>query len=114
MNRENIGRTISLHVRVTPAEHAMIREKMALFGAECMAAYMRKMAIDGYIINLDMPELREISTLLHRAGGNINQIARCTNQTGRVYEDDIQEILNSQKKLLTLFGEVLKKLSRLK
>ena len=34
----------------------MIKQKTALFGTENLSAYLRKMAIGGSIINLDMPE----------------------------------------------------------
>ena len=56
-----------------------------------MGAYLRKMAIDGYVIKLELPELKEMIRLLGIAN-NINQIARSLNSTGRIYETDIQEI----------------------
>ena len=102
-----------LTVRLNTEERDMIEARMAQYGATNMSAFVRKMAIDGYIINLDLPELRSISTLLHRAGNNINQIAKRANATHRVYDTDIQEITENQKKLLSLMGKLLKSLSRL-
>mgnify|MGYP002087627730 CR=1 FL=1 len=55
-----------------------------------MGAYLRKMAIDGYVIKLELPELKEMIRLLGIANNNINQIARSLNSTGRIYETDIQ------------------------
>ena len=52
-------RDIQLKFRVTPQEREMIETKMAQFGTTNMAAYLRKMAIDGYVVKLDLPELRE-------------------------------------------------------
>ena len=57
-------RDIQLKFRVTPQEREMIETKMAQFGTTNMAAYLRKMAIDGYVVKLDLPELRELS-LIH-------------------------------------------------
>lgn len=109
----NTKRDIIIKMRVTPEERGMIETKMEQYGATCMAAYVRKMAIDGYVITLDLPELREISSLLRRAGGNINQIAKRINQTGRAYETDMQDILQNQNELLERFSRVLEKLARL-
>ena len=53
-------RDIQLKFRVTPQEREMIETKMAQFGTTNMAAYLRKMAIDGYVVKLDLPELREL------------------------------------------------------
>ena len=57
-------RDIQLKVRVTPEERAMIEAKMAQLGTTNMGAYLRKMAIDGYVVKLDLPELRELVSLL--------------------------------------------------
>ena len=71
------------------------------------------MALDGYVINLDLPELRSISSLLQRAGNNINQIARRANETRRVYDTDIQEITRNQELLLKEVGRLHTSLSKL-
>ena len=57
-----------------------------------MAAYLRKMAIDGYVVRLELPELRDLISLLRRTSSNFNQIARRVNSTGRAYEDDIYDM----------------------
>ena len=56
-------RDIQLKVRVTPEERAMIEAKMAQLGTTNMGAYLRKMAIDGYVVKLDLPELRELEEI---------------------------------------------------
>ena len=66
-------RDIQLKFRVTPQEREMIETKMAQFGTTNMAAYLRKMAIDGYVVKLDLPELRELVTLLRYSSNNLNQ-----------------------------------------
>ena len=63
-------RDIQLKFRVTPQEREMIETKMAQFGTTNMAAYLRKMAIDGYVVKLDLPELRELVQRLENASSN--------------------------------------------
>lgn len=76
-----------------------------------MAAYLRKMAIDGYVVKLELPELREMVSLLRRSSNNLNQIARRVNSTNRVYNEDIQEILRTQEKLWEIANTVLTSLA---
>ena len=92
----------------------MIEEKMAQLGTENMAAYLRKMAIDGYIVKLDLPELKELVSLLRRSGNNLNQIARRVNETSRIYDADIECLLENQEKLWTAAKEILGRLSNLR
>lgn len=84
---------------------------MKLYGCENMSAYLRKMAIDGYIVNLDIPEVSELITLLRRAGNNINQIAKKVNSTDRIYANEIKEIQNFQEEIWKKTDLILRKLS---
>ena len=86
------SRTEQIKFWATPEEKDLILKKMELYGTGNMGAYLRKMAIDGYVIKLELPELKEMIRLLGIANNNINQIARSLNSTGRIYEADIQEI----------------------
>ena len=86
------NRTEQIKFWTTPEEKDLIFKKMELYGTSNMGAYLRKMAIDGYVIKLELPELKEMIRLLGIANNNINQIARSFNSTGRIYETDIQEI----------------------
>lgn len=86
------NRTEQIKFWTTPEEKDLILKKMELYGTSNMGAYLRKMAIDGYVIKLEVPELKEMIRLLGIANNNINQIARSLNSTGRIYEADIQEI----------------------
>ena len=81
-------RDIQLKFRVTPQEREMIETKMAQFGTTNMAAYLRKMAIDGYVVKLDLPELRELVSLLRYSSNNLNQLTRRAHETGRIYLAD--------------------------
>ena len=88
----NRNRPIQVKFRVTPEERALIDKRMAQAGTINMAAYLRKMAIDGYVVKLELPELRDLISLLRRTSNNFNQIARRVNSTNRIYENDIHEM----------------------
>ncbi len=92
-------RDIQLKVRVTPEERAMIEAKMAQLGTTNMGAYLRKMAIDGYVVKLDLPELRELVSLLRYSSNNLNQLTRRVHETGRVYAADMDDILQNQERI---------------
>ncbi len=100
-----------LNFFVSNTERQQIKEKMKLYGCENLSAYLRKMAIDGYVINLDIPEIGELISLLRRASNNINQIAKRVNSTNRIYENEIKEIQNFQEEIWSKTDLILKKLS---
>ena len=85
-------REIQLKFRVTPEEQALIHQKMEQYGTENMAAYLRKMAIDGYIIQVDTTDIKEMTKALGTIGRNINQIAKRVNAGGPTYQADMEEI----------------------
>ena len=109
----NRKRDIRLRFRVTPEEKALIEEKMTQMGTSNMEAYLRKMSIDGYILKLDLPEIKEMISLLRRSSNNLNQIAKRVNQTGRLYGEDMEDILRKQEGLWQAANEILAKLSAL-
>ena len=85
-------RTVQIKFRVTEEERALIEEKMKLVPTRNMEAYLRKMAIDGYIIQIDHSDIKAMTAEIQKIGVNVNQIARRVNATGNVYEHDIAEI----------------------
>ncbi len=111
MAEEN--RSIVIRFRATTDEHEQIRQRMTQIGTDNMSAFLRKMAIDGYIVKLELPELKEMLTLLRRSSSNINQIAKRVNETGRLYREDIEEILSNQERLWQAANEILTQLSSL-
>ncbi len=108
---DNLGRNTLLHFRVSSGEEQMIQTKMEQAGIKSVSAYLRKMAIDGYVIKLELPELREMISLLRRSSNNLNQIARRVNSTGRVYAEDMADIMNQQRELWQCAKAILKKLA---
>lgn len=85
-------RTVQIKFRVTEQERDLIFQKMAQIPTKNLAAYLRKQAIDGYIIQVDYSELKAVTAEIGKIGANINQIAKRVNATGNVYEQDIAEI----------------------
>ena len=85
-------RTVQVKFRVTEAERDLILEKMKLIPTNNMAAYLRKIAIDGYIVQVDHSDIRAMTAEIQKIGVNINQIARRVNSTGSVYQEDIDEL----------------------
>ncbi|MCR0334760.1 MobC family plasmid mobilization relaxosome protein [[Clostridium] innocuum] len=89
---ENRKRNVQIIVRVTEDERALIEEKMKQIPTMNLSAYSRKMLIDGYIIVLDLQEVKTHTAQLQKIGVNVNQIARRINGTGHIYVDDMDEI----------------------
>ena len=109
----NLEREVQLKFRVTPEERALIEQKMAQLGTTNMAAYLRKMAIDGFVINLELPELREMVSLLRRSSNNLNQLTRRVHETGRFYDTDLEELRQSYDGLWDAAQKILTSLARL-
>lgn len=106
-------RTIPLMFYVTPEERDQIEAKMAQLGTNNMSAYLRKIAIDGYVVQLDLPELQEMVSLLRRSSNNLNQLARRANETGRIYPEDLADIRQNLAQLWESAKEILRVLSTL-
>ena len=85
-------RTVQIKFRVTEEERALIEQKMKLVPTRNMEAYLRKMAIDGYIIQIDHADIKAMTAEIQKIGVNINQITRRVNATGSVYQEDIEAI----------------------
>lgn len=100
-------RTVQLHFMVTEHERELIRQKMAQLVTNNLGVYLRKMAVDGYIVKLDLPELSELLSLLRRTSNNINQVARRVHETGNIYDTDLEDILQKQKELWDGVNEIL-------
>lgn len=88
----NRKRNIQLKIWVTEEERKLIEYKMSLVPTKQIGAYIRKMAIDGYVIYTDTANIKEMNKELRAIGRNINQIAKRVNSTGDIYREDIAEL----------------------
>lgn len=107
-------RDIQLIIRVNQDEREKIEKKMEQFGTTNMASYIRKIAIDGFVVHLELPELRDMVSLLRRSSNSLNQIAKRLNETGRIYDDDMEDVLQNQERLWQAANEILTKLAAVK
>lgn len=96
---------------VTEEERGLIRKKMVQLGTDNMGAYLRKIAIDGYVVNLDLPELRELTTLLRRSSNNLNQLTKRVHETARIYDADMESLRAEYDKLLEAADVIISKLA---
>ena len=110
---ENRKRNVQIIIRVTEEERALIEEKMQQIPTLNLSAYARKILIDGYIITLDLQEVKGHTAQLQKIGVNINQIAKRINETGRIYADDMDEIKRAMEEVWRLERRLLLQFKRL-
>ena len=108
-----IEREIVKTIRLTPEEWSVIQHKMAQLGTTNFSAYIRKMAIDGYAVRLELPELKEMVSLLRYSSNNLNQLTRRVHETGRIYDADLEDIHQKQDAIWSGVNEILAKFSQL-
>ena len=107
------GRTVGLYFKVSPQERAVIQEKMELLGTRNLRGYLRKMAVDGCVVRVDMAEFKALVSLLRNCSSNLNQIARRVNSTGNLYAADLEDLQERYAGLWDAVNEVLTKLGKL-
>ena len=92
-------RNQEIHVLLLPEEMERIKQKMAELGIINRSAYVRKMALDSYCVNLDLTDMKEMVSLLRRCSNNLNQYAKRANETGSIYAEDIQDLQARQSEI---------------
>ena len=113
MSAERRGRDIRLSVHLSEEEHNALKEKMSRIGITNQEAFIRKMILDGLVVRLELPELKDMISLLRYTSNNINQIAKRLNEKGRIYQDDLEAIQNKQEQLWDKANEIMMCLSKL-
>lgn len=106
-------RNIVKIIRMTPDELQMIQQKMQQFGTTNFSAFVRKMAIDGYVVKLELPELKELVSLLRYSSNNLNQLTKRVHETGRFYDADLEDLRKNQERLWDAARDILDSLARL-
>ena len=100
-------------LRTTKAEKSHIYEKMLGMGIRSLSAYIRKMALDGYCLTLDLPQLRRMAYLLQMCSNNLNQYAKAANENGRVYDADMEDLRQRLDELIEIGRQILSRLADL-
>ena len=106
-------REVQLNFRLSPEELALIEQKMVQLGTKNREAYLRKMALDGYVVRLELPELKELVSLMRYSSNNLNQLTRRVHETGRIYDADLEDISRRQEALWDGVHQVLTQLAKL-
>ena len=111
MSEANRVRKVQLNFRVTDREKELIEGRMQELGTTNREAFLRKIAIDGMIVKLEVPELKEILSLMRYSSNNINQIAHRLNESGRIYEVDLAQVQAQHEQLWNMLNSLLEKLN---
>ena len=109
--KEKRDETIIL--RLSKTEKNRIYEKMLSMGIRNLSAYIRKMALDGYCLNLDIPQLRRMAYLLQNCSNNLNQVAKRANENGKIYSADLADLRTRLDELISIGKQILTKLANL-
>ena len=103
-----------LKIRISPEDKERIKLKMEDAGVLNMSAYVRKMALDGICIKLDLKDVRQLTVMLQRCTNNLNQYAKRANETGSIYEADIEDLQNRLDEIWELFRQTLVSLAAIR
>ena len=107
---EKEKRLVQHNFKTTESEARIIRKKMEALGITNESAYMRALALNGYILKLDLPQIREMIRLLSNMTNNLNQIARRLNAQGQMYDTEMEEMLQKQDELWQMMRKLLSSL----
>lgn len=109
----NRNRGILLKFYVSEKELEQIRMKMEQYSTNNLSAYLRKIAIDGYVVNLELPELGEMISLLRRSSNNLNQLTKRVHETGRFYDADLEDLRRDYDGLWEATQKILRSLAKI-
>ena len=102
-----------VHFVMSQDELDRMQQKMQEVGIQNKSAYLRKMALDGYCLNLDLPQLRRMAYLLQMCSNNLNQYAKAANENGRVYAADMEDLRTRLDELISIGKQILSRLAEL-
>ena len=100
-------------LRTTKTEKGRIYEKVLGMGIRSLSAYIRMMALDGFCLNLDLPQLRRMAYLLQMCSNNLNQYAKRANECGKVYAADMEDLRQRLDELIEIGRQILSRLAEL-
>lgn len=107
-------RDVQIHFYVSRTEFQRIQKKMEELQINSLSAYLRKMALDGYAVKLELEGIHEMISLMRYAGNNLNQYTKKAHQTGSIYRNDVEELNELFERLWEEMRQILSALSRVK
>ena len=102
-----------VHFVMSQDELDRMQQKMQEVGIQNKSAYLRKMALDGYCLHLDLQELRRMAYLLQMCSNNLNQYTKAANENGQVYAADLEDLRTRLDELVEISKQILAKLAEL-
>ena len=112
MKTEQEKRPIRYTFRLSETEDAIIQKKMKAFGIRNMSTLFRAMVLNGYLLKLDLPEIRELLRLMKNLTNNVNQMAKRLNERGSVYETEMDDILRRLDDVWNVMNRILTRLEQ--
>ena len=112
--KPNRNRNINFHICLNDEELELLKDRMKRAGMSNMGAYLRKMGINGYHVNLDLTDVKELVSLLRRCSNNLNQVAKLANTTHNIYEADIKDLQIQLEKLWCAANSIMQSLAKIK
>ena len=112
--KPNRNRSRQVKFWVSEEEYQLLQKKMEAAGGVNQGAYIRKMILDGYIVKLDIPELKEIIRLLSITSNNVNQMARQLNRNNTIYPQELTEVEAQLEQIYKLLRKVMRGISKIK
>lgn len=106
--------TVHYSFKATPEEEALIQKKMELAGIKNQSAFIRRIVLGGFILRLDLPELKNVVHLIGNLSNNVNQMARRLHGGGSIYETEVDDIMERQKQLQDTLDKILTSLDQIR
>jgi len=113
VRKPNRTRDIPLFVRVSQAEYDLIQERMTEAGTKNMAAFIRKMSLNGYVLHVDLSPVKELVSLQKRCSNNLNQIAVNVNTYGGIYPQELTALQKDYAALWDPLADLIKRLAEI-
>ena len=88
-----------LNIRVTEYEYQLILERMKQSGSASLREFVVDSATNGFLINVDYSDIKDLAYEINRIGNNINQIAHKINSEGSIYKTEIEEVQDNVDKI---------------
>jgi hypothetical protein len=107
------ARDIPVYFYVSQAEHERIGERMAEAGTANMSAFIRKMALNGYVLHVDLSPVKELVSLQRRCSNNLNQVAITVNTYGGIHPEEIAALQKDYAALWGPLSDLLKRLAEI-
>lgn len=100
-----------VHFVMSQDELDRMQQKMEELGIRNKSSYLRKMALDGYCVNLELDDVKEMVSLLRYCSNNLNQYAKRANENGSIYAEDIRDLQKRQNEIWEIAKEILARLA---